>query len=389
MTLSIWWFVGLSQLTLIAVLGCIFSISALKNTKKQRDNLKDSVAQTTKDYYEFIESIESKLSSQSYSSNSDSTPQATTSDFSKHVENMMENIPDDVKQMSPDSTPNQLDKSQLAHFLELKVLQLTLSKDSELASKREKWDQFVFNLSSTIDENLNKYSELHQLVETVRLDWQEKKSSLQNTFETIVKSTQKTDHSNEIHQNLNILYNDFIDILNRIPGVAEENQDALLKMESVDAGTDETEEHETSEKPALSTETLLKEDLSLTIPDESPPLNHDNSDSSVNIEESETTTEMLEQAMPISEHNLDDDDLLQTNTAIEEFEEESSTPIHSNSEDKTNSDDTPLNAEKMIEESLGMDEGDDIFGDLMSAMDEAIANRQDQEQPSENDQKQN
>ena len=65
-------------------------------------------------------------------------------------------------------------------------------------------------------------------------------------------------------------------------------------------------------------------------------------------------------------------------TPSKQFTAEETAPPPQSTSDASIDPDAPMDPEKMLEESLGVD--NDIFDDLMSAMDEAIAGQEEKDQ---------
>jgi len=488
-TLSIWWFIGLSQITLISVLGCIFWSIGLKNSKKQNTQLKAALAKAAQDYNDFVESIQDQINTLSQQEPQNQPKPETKPDPQAYIIARVVGLQNELNETHPHLESFQLQdllqNLELQQGLEKLITNVFINEGDDKNIAQQQWKALIEELQEQIGSLEMEYRLLKSTCDDIITQWAEKKEPLHLTFDNLVKNTQKADNSDELHTNLNLLYNSFIELLNLLPELHEAPEDALLKMEAVDTPVSdqdiptltplgESTDDEISPDDILAsvaaestTEEMSPDDILASVAAESTTEEMSPDDILASVAAESTTEEMspddilasvaaesaIEEESPddilasVAEESTagqsdiddllndvaaqqgmndispdallslsedhDEDELPAPASAIEEFEPESADTdsidqIFANAvaeqlqdspqsappskefaaeetappaqpvTDSTQDPETPMDPEKMLEESLGVD--NDIFDDLMSAMDEAIAGQEEKDQ---------
>ena len=470
-TLSIWWFIGLSQITLISVLGCIFWSIGLKNSKKQNTQLKAALAKAAQDYNDFVESIQDQINTLSQQEPQNQPKPETKPDPQAYIIARVVGLQNELNETHPHLESFQLQdllqNLELQQGLEKLITNVFINEGDDKNIAQQQWKALIEELQEQIGSLEMEYRLLKSTCDDIITQWAEKKEPLHLTFDNLVKNTQKADNSDELHTNLNLLYNSFIELLNLLPELHEAPEDALLKMEAVDTPVSdqdiptlkplgESTDDEISPDDILAsvaaestTEEMSPDDILASVAAESATeeMSPDDILASVAAEsaiEEESPDDILasvaeesiagqsdiddllndvaaqqgmndispDALLSLSEDH-DEDELPAPASAIEEFEPESADTdsidqIFANAvaeqlqdspqsappskefaaeetappaqpvTDSTQDPEATMDPEKMLEESLGVD--NDIFDDLMSAMDEAIAGQEEKDQ---------
>ena len=348
MTVSIWWLIALLQLTIGAIIATVFYAVSSKISKGKVGELKALVQKTIQDYTAFADSHSAAPSNTSQPT-SDSSNDAAPNSFSNENTTLLhsqalERLPD----WTPANAPIQIDQPEFRTVLELQITHALLQEGLE--TNFQAWHEF-FNQYLTLIQSQTKEFEDQQTALSHAMDqWTTKKPTIQEAFNQIVAISQSTDHTSEIHECLNTVYNEFLAIINDIPGLSEKPQDALMRMESV-ASADELEQ-----------DLEPSEETGVVATAEAPQ----------EPEKPETVSREIspENILPLSQHDLntEDDELDQPPSAIQEFEE---TPEVSF--------DPPKDGSPAIPETTGAIDAtdtltvdDDLFDGLLDTMDEVI-----------------
>ena len=237
-TLSIWWFIGLSQITLISVLGCIFWSIGLKNSKKQNTQLKAALAKAAQDYNDFVESIQDQINTLSQQEPQNQPKPETKPDPQAYIIARVVGLQNELNETHPHLESFQLQdllqNLELQQGLEKLITNVFINEGDDKNIAQQQWKALIEELQEQIGSLEMEYRLLKSTCDDIITQWAEKKEPLHLTFDNLVKNTQKADNSDELHTNLNLLYNSFIELLNLLPELHEAPEDALLKMEAVD-----------------------------------------------------------------------------------------------------------------------------------------------------------
>lgn len=398
MTISIWWLIGVSQITLGAIIACLFYAFSSRISKKQNKELKLLLEKSIRDYNEFAESFSAQPEGSIASAPQNETDESSNSHVYEHCLELYNQGLEDLPGWSAHSDVSAFQASELQTAIEMHLSNMMIQED--IASDQAHWQTFVTSLQTELQKQTDTAQQTTTILENMQEHWSEKKSEIQNAFDRLVKSGQTTDQTSEIHEPLNQLYNEFIAILNQMPNFDGSEEDALLKMEPAtsqtstpqtvtddinsltdledeEASADEIEIHIDSENSEL-------EGASQPTPEKTKPEDETNAEELLAVEveteaEAEidakaeavitTPTELSpETIMPLSQYDLDgddnnDDDLDFPATAIQDFEESETANAQSST--------TPAKVPNIpIETELGLD--DDIFDDLLNTMDEVL-----------------
>ncbi|MEC8010563.1 MAG: hypothetical protein VX185_07355 [Pseudomonadota bacterium] len=236
--MSIWWFIGLSQITLISVLGCIFWSIGLKNSKKQNTQLKAALAKAAQDYNDFVESIQDQINTLSQQEPQNQPKPETKPDPQAYIIARVVGLQNELNETHPHLESFQLQdllqNLELQQGLEKLITNVFINEGDDKNIAQQQWKALIEELQEQIGSLEMEYRLLKSTCDDIITQWAEKKEPLHLTFDNLVKNTQKADNSDELHTNLNLLYNSFIELLNLLPELHEAPEDALLKMEAVD-----------------------------------------------------------------------------------------------------------------------------------------------------------
>ena len=469
--MSIWWFIGLSQITLISVLGCIFWSIGLKNSKKQNTQLKAALAKAAQDYNDFVESIQDQINTLSQQEPQNQPKPETKPDPQAYIIARVVDLQNELNETHPHLESFQLQdllqNLELQQGLEKLITNVFINEGDDKNIAQQQWKALIEELQEQIGSLEMEYRLLKSTCDDIITQWAEKKEPLHLTFDNLVKNTQKADNSDELHTNLNLLHNSFIELLNLLPELHEAPEDALLKMEAVDTPVSdqdiptltplgESTDDEISpddilasvaaesaieeESPddilaSVAAESAIEEespddilasvaaesateeespdDILASVAEESTAGQSDIDDLLNDVAAQQGMNDISPDALLSLSEDHDEDELPAPASAIEEFEPESADTdsidqIFANAvaeqlqdspqsappskefaaeetappaqpvTDSTQDPEAPMDPEKMLEESLGVD--NDIFDDLMSAMDEAIAGQEEKDQ---------
>ena len=331
MTISIWWLVGLSQFTLCILIVLTLIFLNLKVAKKQTLGLRSHLQKTTDDYKEFIKNYKSTVDSSEAVSTVIESSQVLLSQY-QEIKQTQEDYESDAT--IEDASPTELPATIELHFLATLITDKQFLAENPQAARH--WQILMQGLTEYLQTTKIETMEYTSQLTQVKCCWLENKPSIDKSFENAVKLSQQLSMSEDIHTSINDVYNRFVTVLNTVPGLQADKQDALLQME------------------ATSNVEL----------DETDPLNEQSLDDIEFVDADLSTT-----SDDVLQIDIDSelDDISVPPPAIAEFDAIASENVFS--EDSQTND-----VSVKIDEggAVSNDISDDIFDDLLAAMDEVL-----------------